>query len=133
MVATAAQHRNLLQRKAELLYQGQTAQVCLSNVALTSETTIDEILASELPQENGYARFLVTIPANAGSYDSTTKELSLPPLNATFIATGGFLQWQSAFVLINDSVATIINEDAPVQLLSGQPYNYQITIRERIA
>lgn len=133
MPATATQHLNLLQRKAQLLYSGKSAQIGLSSIALNSESTLQEILASELPQENGYARVLGTIPANAGSYDLTTKELSLPPLNATFTATGGFLQWLSCFVLIDDSVATIINEDAPVQLLDGQPYNYQIMIRERIA
>lgn len=103
MVATATQHFDLLNLKAERLYWGQTARVCLTDVALTFASQIETIFASELLPINGYGRISQDIASNAGIYNPTTLELSLPQVIATFTASGGPLQWRSAFVLLGGS------------------------------
>lgn len=103
MPVTATQHADILDFKVERIYRGQTARICLSNTALTVNSTPEEVFASELLPQNGYARISQAIATDAGIYNSSTEELTLPILNATFTASGAALEWRSCFVLIGGS------------------------------
>lgn len=103
MVVTAVQHQDILDYKVQQIYRGQTATVCLSKALLTADSNIDSLFATELLPDGGYTRVAIPIAESAGSYDSTTGELSLPQIIATFTASGHPVQWQSAFVLLSGS------------------------------
>lgn len=126
---SATQHTDLLALKVESLYRSQTAEVCLSSEALSPITPRLDILASEIPATNGYSRIGYIFAADAGTLQG--QEMVLPPIEATFEASGGNLEWRSLFVLLGDRVACVVVEDVPITLSDGNSYKYQITLRER--
>lgn len=128
---TTTQHADLINLKAELLYRGQTVELCLSTEPLSAAMSAADILASELPFSNGYARVPHTFGSGDGIYDSSTDELTMPTIEATFTASGGNLEWRSVFVTLGASIIVVATEDAPVTLLDGQNYRYQLAIKEK--
>ena len=103
MVIKVSQHQDILDFKVQEVYRGRTAVVCLSTAFLTSDTSIESLFETELLPTNGYSRITNPIAADAGNYDSTTGELSLPQISAEFTTVSTLLQWQSAFVLLDGS------------------------------
>jgi hypothetical protein len=126
---SATQHTDLLSLKVESLYRGKTVQVCLSSDAISPTTPVADILASEIPVTNGYSRISHTFAVDAGTL--VGQEMVMPPIEATFEASGGNLEWRSLFVLLGGRVACIVVEDVPITLSDGNSYKYQITLRER--
>lgn len=130
MPATITQHRDVLEYKADLIYRGKTVQIALSSAALSSESSVADCFNSELNAGNGYSRFSHTFTRVDGTYQPQEKELTLPELTYTITAEGGSLQWQSAFVSSDGRILAIVSESAPVTLLPGQSYTYQIALME---
>lgn len=101
MSAIATQNLDLLQQKIRLLYRAKTARVCLSSQSLAFDSTPETAFSSELLPINGYQRIKSAIadtePTKIGS------SLELPPIKASFTASGGSLTWQSVFVILGGS------------------------------
>lgn len=98
-------------RTAAILFRGGTPpdstkfRLCLANTAtLTRSSSLADFFSSELLPNNGYARATVNFSGD-GSYDTTDQRHEMPTLAASFTASGGSLQFQTAFI-IADSVAT---------------------------
>ena len=126
---SSTQHTDLLALKVENLYRGKTVQVCLSSDALSPITPVATVVASEIPVTNGYSRISYTFASDAGSLQG--QEMVMPPIEATFEASGGNLEWRACFVLLGNRVAALVVEDVPITLPDGNSYKYSIVLRER--
>jgi hypothetical protein len=95
---------------AKILFRGATPpdaskfRLALANSsALGRTSSIANFISNELLPTNGYARIDASFSSD-GSYDPTDQRHELPTISASFTATGGSLQFQTAF-LIADSLA----------------------------
>lgn len=93
---------------AKILFRGNTApdptkfRLCLANTAALSRTsTLAEFISSELLPTNGYSRSLGNFSGD-GVYDTTDQRYE-NAIAASFTASGGSLQFQTAFLLANSS------------------------------
>jgi hypothetical protein len=99
-----------ISQSAKILFRGGTPpdtskfRLCLANTAtLSRSSSLADFIASELLPNNGYARATASF-GDDGSYDTTDQRHELPIISASFTASGGSLQFQTAF-LIADSTA----------------------------
>lgn len=65
----------------------------------TDASTLADILKLELPESNGYSR--KPFNPGSGSYDATQTRYELPPVTATFTASGAGLQFDRAVIISN--------------------------------
>ncbi|MEH2201173.1 hypothetical protein [Nostoc sp.] len=96
-----------ISQSAKILFRGATPpdtskfRLCLANTAtLSRSSSLADFLASELLPNNGYARASANFGGD-GSYDSTDQRHELPTISASFTASGGALQFQTAFLIAN--------------------------------
>lgn len=99
-----------ISQSAKILFRGATPpdtskfRLCLANTAtLSRSSSLADFITNELLPNNGYARATASFGGD-GSYDSTDQRHELPTISASFTASGGALQFQTAF-LIADSLA----------------------------
>ncbi|HYW20250.1 MAG TPA: hypothetical protein VE956_13260 [Nodularia sp. (in: cyanobacteria)] len=99
-----------ISQSAKILFRGATPpdtskfRLALANTAtLSRSSSLADFTANELLPTNGYARATASFGGD-GSYDSTDQRHELPTISASFTASGGALQFQTAF-LIADSTA----------------------------
>lgn len=128
MPTSIFQHSQFLRHKASL-YQGQIIQVCLASSLLSPNLSPQAVLAREL-STLGYQRVVTQFDDDVGTYNSANGQLILPTIEATFTAATQTLSWSSAFVLVGDIMAAIINELPPINKPPGQSYTYRITLKE---
>ncbi|MBN3951935.1 MAG: hypothetical protein HWQ38_37915 [Nostoc sp. NMS7] len=95
-------------QSAKILFRGATPpdatkfRLALANTAtLTRSNLLADFLASELLPVNSYAR--VSTNFSDGSYNATLSRYELPTVSASFAASGGSLQFQTAFLIANSS------------------------------
>ncbi|MHC5779311.1 hypothetical protein [Nostoc sp.] len=95
-------------QSAKILFRGGTPpdptkfRLALANTAtLTRSNLLADFLASELLPVNSYAR--VSANFSDGSYNATLSRYELPTVSASFAASGGSLQFQTAFLIANSS------------------------------
>ncbi|MFN6572373.1 MAG: hypothetical protein RMY31_035270 [Dendronalium sp. ChiSLP03b] len=94
---------------AKILFRGGTPpnankfRLCLANTAtLSRASSLADFIANELLPTNGYTRASANFGSD-GSYDSTDQRHELPTINASFSASGGSLQFQTAFLIADSS------------------------------
>lgn len=75
--------------------------ILLDSTPITRTSTIAEIITAEVLTDTGYARENVVF--EAGTYSTPNQRLEYPPLTASFITSGGSIQWQSAVILADAS------------------------------
>lgn len=97
-------------QSAKILFRGSTPpdaskfRLALANTASLGRTnSLADFISSELLPTNNYARAAANFSGD-GSYDTTDQRHELPTISASFSASGGSLQFQTAF-LIADSLA----------------------------
>lgn len=100
-----------ISKSAQILYRGTTPpdsskfRLCLANTAaLTRASSLADFVSSELVPSNGYSRASTNFGGD-GSYDTGDQRHEMPTVNASFTASGGALQFQTAF-LMADAAAT---------------------------
>jgi hypothetical protein len=99
-----------ISQSAKILFRGSTPpdstkfRLALANTATLGRTSsLADFISNELLPTNNYARAVANFSSD-GSYDTTDQRHELPIISASFAATGGSLQFQTAF-LIADSTA----------------------------
>ncbi|MFK0731417.1 MAG: hypothetical protein ACFKPT_02590 [Gloeotrichia echinulata GP01] len=110
---------------SKILFRGSTPpnpvkfRLCLANTATLSRvSSLADFLANELLPANGYSRQLANF--SDGTYDTTDQRLELPIINASFSASGGSMQFQTAFLMADAaSVASKSFTDANVNATSN--------------
>ena len=97
-------------QSAKILFRGVTPpdaskfRLALANTATVSRSSsLADFITSELLPNFGYSRAIANFGSD-GIYDTTDQRHELPIISASFAATGGSLQFQTAF-LIADSTA----------------------------
>lgn len=95
-------------QSAQILFRGSTPpdatkfRLCLANTATLSRVnSLADFLANELLPGLGYNRQSANF--SDGAYNITNQRLELPTVNASFSASGGALQFQTAFLMANAS------------------------------
>jgi hypothetical protein len=95
-------------QSAKILFRGAAVpdaakfRLCLANTAtLTRGTSLVNFINSELLPNNGYTRALANIVD--GSYDTVDQRYEFPVFTASFTASGGALQFQTAFLMADAS------------------------------
>lgn len=103
-------HRTALARMLEEHLNGQTVPnpakfylILTNGAVITSQSTIAQVAAAELPAANGYAR--MSYNPGVGAYDNTQSRYEAPPVTTSLTATGAGLQYDTV-VLISDANAT---------------------------
>lgn len=98
-----------ISQSAKILFRGATPpdatkfRLCLANTAtLSRSNSLADFIASELLPTNGYARASASFGGD-GSYDTTDQRHELPTISASFTASGGALQFQTAFLIADSS------------------------------
>ncbi|MEH1902525.1 MAG: hypothetical protein V7L04_14170 [Nostoc sp.] len=99
-----------ISQSAKVLFRGATPpdaskfRLALANTATLGRTSsLADFITSELLPNNGYIRAIANFGSD-GIYDTTDQRHELPIISASFAASGGSLQFQTAF-LIADSTA----------------------------
>jgi hypothetical protein len=99
-----------ISQSAKILFRGATPpdtakfRLALANAASLGRTnSLADFISNELLPTNGYVRASANFGSD-GSYDTTDQRHELPTISASFAASGGSLQFQTAF-LIADSTA----------------------------
>lgn len=99
-----------ISQSAKILFRGATPpdtakfRLALANTASLGRTnSLADFISNELLPINNYARATANFSGD-GSYDTTDQRHELPTISASFTASGGSLQFQTAF-LIADSLA----------------------------
>lgn len=120
-----------LKRQAGLIFEGKTLKVMLCNLG-TEGYTVESTVANWQSVEvsgNGYAR--VTSVIQTGSYDSVSGSYVIPVINAEFSATGIFSYNRVVLYIDGETyVHSIVQEDPPIILSTGQVQTYSITLRQ---
>ena len=73
-----------------------------NTAALSRSRLLADFLSYELLPTNGYARATANFDSD-GSYDTTDQRHELPTISASFSASGGSLQLQTAFFIADSS------------------------------
>lgn len=98
--------RDWIATKALISYRGATPpdptkfRLCLADAnTLNAASTKADFIASELLTVNGYSR--QPFISENGTYNATSDRYELPPVDVSFTASGGQLQFQTAFLIAN--------------------------------
>lgn len=96
-----------LAAKAKIAYRGAIPpdpnkfRLALADTnVLTKASNKADFIAAELLPVSGYLRPQFLYNAD-GTYNAVNERYEMPPLDVSFTATGGFLQFQTAFLLAN--------------------------------
>jgi hypothetical protein len=98
-------HNDWITRKGEILYRGATPPdadkfyFCLTDSSLLNRSSsLADFISAELPVELGYQRKKIKWE-DPGVFSNSNKRYELPRQEAEFVADGGSLQSQIAFLL----------------------------------
>ncbi|WP_179072124.1 hypothetical protein [Nostoc sp. C057] len=99
-------------QSARILFRGATPpdaskfRLALANTASLGRTSsLADFISNELLPNNNYARAVANFSSD-GSYDTTDQRHELPTISASFSASGGSLQFQTAFLIADSSAAS---------------------------
>lgn len=114
------------------LYEGKTVTAILCQGTLTADSTLAQVLATEIPSSFGYARDSVVAPT--AIYDSTDGRAETPVLSFGWVADGGTIQWDAIAYLIGPDASTFtdcihLDTESPTQnIFDGQPLNVTLDL-----
>lgn len=98
-------HNDWIGRKARVMYQGATPpdatkfQLCLADTAsLSRSSPLSAFITAELVSQYGYQRKNV-VWTESGNFSNTNLRYELPLVEANYLAAGGAIQFQTAFLL----------------------------------
>jgi hypothetical protein len=130
MAITVLISQKELERIAVLAYEGGTLKVALATVGATgytAESTVANWITVE-KSGNGYTQFTQVIPV--GAYNATNGRYEIPPIDATFTATGAGYTYDRVVYWVDGVTYPIgvIAEDPNIVLAGGQNQTYRITL-----
>jgi hypothetical protein len=132
MAVTTAISQAELARLAAAAYEGLPYRICLA-LNGANNFTVNSPLASWDGVErsgNGYARVEGFI--EEGAWDPTDLRYEMPQITAEFQATGGTLNYDTVYVVIDDgyteTLHSIIVETPSISLVDGASIIYRITL-----
>lgn len=96
----ARPHPEELRYQAERVWLNQefVTLLCADNPALSDTSSLGDWLGTELLPANGYSRSAFTF-SSVGAFDAPNREQDLPPLTASFSATGAGLIYRTVITL----------------------------------
>ncbi|MEH2148614.1 hypothetical protein [Nostoc sp.] len=99
-------------QSAKILFRGSTPpdaakfRLALANTASLGRTnSLADFISNELLPTNNYARAAGNLSGD-GIYDTTDQRHELPVISASFSASGGSLQFQTAFIIADSSAVS---------------------------
>ncbi|GEM_PF-3421939 len=102
---SAYYHNDWISRKAKVMYRGATPpqagkfQLCFADTtSLSRSSPLSDFVNAELITQYGYQRKNLVWPED-GSFSNTNLRHELPLIEATWTASGGSIQFQTAFLL----------------------------------
>lgn len=119
-----------LERIAGLAYEGRVLQVMLCEAGITgytAESSVADWQSAEL-SGNGYIRYSTSIPS--GSYDAVDTRYEIPPILASFTATGSGYSFDRIIIYIDGEtyIHSMIAESTNATILAGQTQTYSIQL-----
>lgn len=120
MTATATESSDFLNYKLNTLFRGKTLVLCLSSSTnLTSTSTPEVIIPTEIYGTTGYTRQAHTFASGDGNVASNTG--TMPQIQFTFTAGSVALSWSSAFILLGGkTTAGVTFASSGVNTSNGQ-------------